>query len=583
MNPETKRRLRLLFSLFRPRLAALAAGFAALLAVDAMQLFIPRVIRDAVDGIAAGSADAQSLFRQGLVIAALGCGVFVCRYGWRRLILGASRQVERDLRARIFDAVLGLDAPFFHKNPPGSIVALASNDLNAVQMACGMGLVALVDAVVMTLACIGFMLAMHPFLTLIAVAPLPFLALATALLSARLHHRFAAAQKRFAELSEFCRQSFAAIRLVKAAGIEARQTRAFGRIGRSYIRDNLRLATVQGTLFPFSGLVGSLCLLLVLLAGGRLVIAGAVSVGELVAFISYLFMLTWPMMAFGWVAGLFQRGMTSLSRIMKVLDSRPVMAEPSEPLPLPAMENGARIELFGLNLDSGPGRRLLEGIELSAGPGLLGIAGPTGAGKSLIAAVIARILPVADGCLFINGVDANRISPAAWRGLVAFVPQHSLLFADTVRANIALGRPDADLAEIEAAARAAAIHDEIMAMPAGYETGIGERGVSLSGGQKQRLALARAILSGRPVLVMDDPLSAVDAATEQEIIANLREIFRNRTCIVASHRFSLFEEADQVVVIERGRVTDRGSHRELAARNPWYARVAARQAMELNP
>jgi len=557
---------------------ALAAGVICLLAVDGAQLFIPRVIRAAVDDLSGNSATPASLLGQAGLIFILGFIVFVCRYGWRRLLLGASRRMECDLRGRIYDALLGLDAPFFHKNPSGEIIALASNDLTAVQLAFGMGLVALLDAVVMTLACIGFMVTMHLGLTLIAILPLPFLAVATWYFSARIHRRFAAVQKCFAGLSEFGRQSIAAIRLVKAAGIEARQEKEFDCLGREYVRDNVGLAMVQGLLFPLSTMVAGLCLLMVLYFGGRLVVAGVISVGTFVAFISYLFMLTWPMMAFGWVTNLFQRGMASLNRISRIIDSRPRLGEPDLPLPLPSRQSGVEIVMKDLVLTSGEGVELLKGIDLAAGPGLLGIVGPTGSGKSLLAAALCRVLPVADGSLFINGVDVNRLSLTEYRAQIAFVPQHSLLFADTIYANIAFARPGAGREEVEEAARLAVIHEEIMAMEFGYQTHIGERGVSLSGGQVQRIALARALLADRPVLVIDDGLSAVDTATEQAIVNNLQDIFHQKTCLVISHRLAVLPAADLILVLADGEVSCRGSHEELLAECPYYARVAAWQS-----
>ncbi len=566
---------RLIQSLFRPYLPTVIAGFIALLGVDGLQLFIPRVIKAAVDDLGHGLAGPASLLHQGAIIAAMGIGVFVCRYGWRRLLLGTSRRIERDIRARLYDAILGLDAPFFHKNSPGEIIALASNDLNAVQMALGMGLVALVDAVVMTLACITFMLAMDPYLTLMAVLPLPFLALATAFLSRRIHYHFNSVQKRFADLSEFGRRSFAAIRLVKATNIAARQVRDFDAVGRGYVDENISLAVVQGLLFPLSVLVAALCLLMVLFFGGRLVISGGISVGSFVAFISYLFMLTWPMMAFGWVVNLFQRGMASLARIMAVIATRPLIVAPAVAVAV-VPESEVRIEVRDLRVDAGAGR-LLDGVSFTAGRGLLGIVGPTGAGKSVLAAVMARVLPVDDGHYFINDVDVNRLDPGDCRALFALVPQQSLLFADTIHNNIAFARPDAGRDEIEAAAKTAAIHAEIMAMPGGYETIIGERGVSLSGGQKQRLALARALVAGRPVLIIDDGLAAVDTATEQRIVKNLRQTFRSRTCIVISHRLAVLGEADTIIVLEHGRISASGGHEELLAVNSYYARVAAWQ------
>ncbi len=571
------RAVRILFPLLGQYKIHLLAGFVALLGVDAMQLFIPRLVKTGVDGLQAGSVSQPELFRLFGWITALAVAIGFWRFGWRYFLLGFSRFLERDLRDRLFAHLLTLDRPFFQRRTTGELMALVSNDLAAVQLACGMGLVAAVDALVMGVAALGFMAYIDLRLTLVAVLPMPVLALVARLLSARLHRRFRKVQEQFSQLTEFVRATLGAIRLVKAYTQEEAQTVRFGRLGEEYVRDNLRLALVQGTLFPSSGLVANISLLLVLLFGGRLVIGGEITAGDFVAFISYLFMMTWPMMAIGWVANLFQRGVTSLGRIDAVLEERPSFRAPvgSCVLPTPPYSLELRAARFAYPGQTSPA---LEGISVCFPPGVTGIVGRTGAGKSALCHLLTRLYPVPDRTFFLNDTDVNSLDLDLVRSLIAYVPQETLLFSDTIGANIALGRPQAGQQEIEAAARAAAIHGEIVGMAKGYETVVGERGVRLSGGQRQRLALARALLLDRPVLVMDDGLSAVDMQTEQEIIRALATFQRGRTCIVVSHRLAPLAEADEIVVLAEGRIADRGGHADLLERNASYRAMYRQQS-----
>jgi len=561
---------------YSPRLIG---GLLALLAVDLLQLGIPRLVKRAVDLLSHGTASQIALAQSAFAIFLLALGIAGCRFVWRYLVLGFSRLVERDLRDDFFRHLLTLDRPFFQKKPVGAIMALATNDLAAVQLAGGMGLVACADAAIMGIAAMACMAYISPKLTLIAVLPMPFLALLTRVLSARLHRRFLKVQEQFSRLTEFARGTITGIRLLKAYTQEGPQAEGFNRLGRQYQRDNIRLARVHGTLFPISGLVGNTSLLLAIFFGGRLVIGGVITVGDFVAFISYLYMLTWPMMAVGWVANLFQRGLTSLGRLGEVMEAGPTLADPAQPVPFPAGQT--EIRLCNLHFQyEGQEQPALAEVSCIIGAGeIVGLVGRSGSGKSTLCHLLARQYPVADGAIFLNGVDINRLSLAAVRGRVAYVPQDVLLFSDTVAANIAFGNPEASQEQIEAAAKTCRIHEEIIGFSEGYRTRIGERGVMLSGGQRQRIALARAILLDRPLLIIDDSLSAVDLETEQEIISGLANYLPGRTCLIVSHRIAPLRDAARIMVLEEGRLRAQGNHAELLAISPFYRTMYHQQQM----
>jgi ATP-binding cassette subfamily B protein len=555
----------------------LAGGIGLLLVVDLLQLLIPRVIKLAVDELQSGLADSASLLRQAGLILAYALAIAACRFGWRYLVLGFSRLLERDLRNRLLARLVRLDRPFFNRRTAGEIMALSGNDLTNVQMACGIGLVSFVDAIMMTAAAVAFMAYIHPGLTILALAPMPILALLTGLLSALLHHRFKLVQEQFSHLTEFARSTLGAIRLIKAYTQEHDQGVRFDRLGREYVRNNIRLAMVQGALFPFSTLIANLCLLLVVFFGGRLTISGAISIGDFVAFMTYLALMTWPMMAMGWVTNLFQRGVTSLHRIRAVLDEEPELRDPAEPAAPPA---GTNLRLRDLSFRyAGQKELALAGISLEITPGLLGIVGRSGSGKTTLCQLLARLYPVPDHTVFLENVDVNRLELAAVREKIAYVPQETILFSDSIRTNIAFGRPEASQAEIEEAARAAGIHEEIVEFREGYDSRVGEKGLLLSGGQRQRIALARALLLNRPIVIIDAGLSAVDTDTEHRIIENFRRWLPGRTCIMVSHRVAPLLEAERILVMERGRIAAQGNHQALLELSPFYRTIHQHQMM----
>ena len=564
--------VRLVLPFFRQYRLQLALGFLSLLAVNGLQLIIPRVIKHAVDGLQDKAIDTATLLRSGLIIVGLAVCIAIFRFGWRYMILGFSRHLEKDFRNWLFSHLLTLDRIFFQRNTTGEIMALATNDLAAVQLAGGMGLVAFADALVLSIAALSFMAYIHPGLTLIAIVPMPFLALLTRFLSNRLHRYFKKVQEQFSKITEFVRISINSVHMIKAYTLERSQTERFDAMGREYVQGNLRLAKVQGTLFPVSGLVANTSMLLVLLFGGRLTIQGSITIGDFVAFTSYLFMLTWPMMALGWVTNLFQRGVTSLQRIQNILEQRPVIAAPSLPAPVPEEIISLRVENlhFTYAAQSDP---ILRNITLEIHRGILGIVGKTGSGKTTLCHLLARLYPVEKDTLFWNDVDINRFDLAQVRRKIALVPQDITVFSDTVRANITMGKPEASQEEIETVARAAAIHAEIGELPQGYDTRIGEKGAKLSGGQRQRIALARALLADRPILIIDDGLSAVDIETEHAIITAMQPFIRDRICIMVSHRLAPLAQADQLIVMDSGKVVAQGNHEYLLQNNRFYATI----------
>ena len=564
---------------FRRYIGKVSAGFLALVAVDFLQLVIPRVIKNAVDALQFGTATSNGLLAAGAIIIVLALFIAVLRFLWRNMLLGFSRSVETDLRSRLFAHLLTLDRAFFQRRTAGEIMALATNDLSSVQLATGMGLVAFVDAAFMGVAAIAFMAYINPWLTLIAVAPMPFLAIITRYLSARLHRRFKKVQEQFSDLTEFVRSTFSGVRLLKAYNQEMGQSERFERMGKTYIHDNMRLSFIYGALFPISGLLANASLLLVLVFGGRMAIGGTLTAGDFVAFINYLLLMTWPMMAIGWVADLFQRGMTSLGRIQSLFDERPCLLDHVPPATTPLLNGGVQLRNLSFTYPN-QSQAVLRDLDLEIRPGqFIGLVGRTGSGKTTLCHLLTRLYPVADGTVLFDGQDVNHLPLAVVREAIAYVPQEVILFSDTIAFNISMGKPEASPEEIEAAARAAAIHDEIMAMKDGYQTRIGERGVKLSGGQRQRVAIARALLLDRPIIIIDDALSAVDMETEHAIIRSIAGYLKGHTCLIVSHRIAPLADAHEILVMERGRIVARGDHDALLAASPFYATIYRQQSM----
>lgn len=583
-KPDGQVRLRTLWILlladqFKHHRFRLVFGFCALIIVDFLQLCIPLAVKEAIDSLTTLDTTMEHLFGLACLIVAIAFSVVLLRYVWRRMLIGFSRHLEQSLRNRIFSHILSMDQHFFSRRSTGDIMAHGTNDLNALQMACGMGMVAAVDAFVLSLAAIGFMIHIHPTLTLFALLPLPFLAVATRILSARLHHRFNHVQEQFALLTEFARSALVSVKLIKAYTFEPNQVGRFDRMGRDYRYANIRVAMINGLLFPTSTLVGNCGHLIILVFGGRLVIEGSITLGDFAAFTTYLQMLIWPMMAVGWVANLTQRGVTALRRIHNLVTAEPILIDAPDKAS-PTQDSGT-FRAKSLTF-SYPGSSInqLEDVSFVVQPGIIGITGRTGSGKTTLCRLLLRLFPVDDGSLFFGSADVNHQKIDSIRSRIAYVSQEPVLFSDTVAGNIGFGGTNVSADLIEAAAVDADIHREILEFKDGYDTMIGERGITLSGGQRQRIALARALVTDRPVLVIDDGLSAVDTSTENRIIDALRKRFAGKSVFVVSNRIKLLSLTDRILVLENGKLAADGPHDSLLSTNPFYQSIYHKQMQE---
>lgn len=571
------------YTLIRPyfaeKKAALALGLISLIIVNFLQLFIPRVIKWAVDDLTAMSLDTAGLLVYAGQIAGIGCCIGLFRYVWRNCLLGTSRRVEEGLRNRLFSHLQTLSAQYFDSTRTGDLMAHATNDILQVRMATGMGLVAINDAIFLGLAAIGFMLAISPVLTLLVLIPMPLIIIGTRFFTKRMHQRYQAVQASFSDLTEAVRERMAGIRLIKAYNLEQAESAHLNAHSQAYVQENLKLIRTTGAFFPLMLLLTNLSMAVVIYFGGRLTIVHTISPGDFVAFISYLGLLTWPMMAMGWVINLMQRGKASLGRIQTILDTKPAITSPSRPQTLPSSPPHLAIERVSFIYPGG--QAALQDITFQVQPGqTLGLVGPPGAGKSTLLQLIPRLYDPSQGRITIHGLDLQHVSLSALRSLVAYVPQDPFLFSGTIRDNLRLGREGATEKDMFRALRMADMEDTVLEFAKGLDTVVGERGVILSGGQKQRIGLARAFLHAGPLLVLDDPISQVDTQTGRRILDHLLPETRERTTLIASHRLAALSTADWIITLDQGQILETGTHDQLMAHNGFYARTYRFQEIE---
>jgi ATP-binding cassette subfamily B multidrug efflux pump len=560
--------------------AVVGLGLFSLLVVDFLQLVVPRIIKWAVDDLTTGRIKATGLLRYASYIVGVALLIGIFRFIWRRCLIGASRRVEEGIRNRIFSHIQTLSPAYFDKTKTGDLMAHATNDVLNVRMAVGMGMVALTDAVVLGLAAIGFMLYINVTLTVFALLPMPIIVVLARVLSRRMHSLYREVQACFAQLTEVVRERISGIRVVKAYNRENGEARRLADISRDYWRKNLRLVRVTGLFFPGMMFFSNLSLAVVLYLGGQQAISLTITPGDFVAFISYLGLLTWPMMAMGWVMNLIQRGAASLDRISVILETKPDIVNPPDPSPLKEFRGDIVFDQVGFRY--GPGLpAVLSNVSFSLSAGqTLGVVGPTGSGKTTLCHLISRLADVTAGAVYIDQVDIRRIRVETLRTHMAVVPQDAFLFSGTIRHNLCFGKEDASEAQILGAVRAAKLYDTIMQFPGQFDTVIGEKGVTLSGGQKQRLALARALLISAPILLLDDPMSQVDTETAAAMLTRIRELSRARTSVIVSHRLSHVRHADLILVLDRGGIAEAGTHRELMALEGYYSRMYRWQEIE---
>ena len=556
-------------------------------------ILFPQVLRRAINDLNTG-VTRQKLFHYALYILAIALIKGIFQFLTRWVVIGISRDIEFDLRNDLFAHLERLSYSYYQRNRTGDIMARATNDLNAVRMLLGPAIMYSANTLVFTAGALGFMLAISPKLTVFAFLPLPIASIVIQHFGRRIHQRFERIQAMFSDISARAQENFSGARVIRAYVQEQSEIAAFEGANHEYIRRSLGLVRLMGMLWPTLELMLGAAVVIVLWLGGRQVLLGKMSVGDFVAFNTYMVQLTWPVIALGWVINLFQRGTASMVRIQEILSQQPEIAD-EEPQVLPG--RGARrstvnvhgdilgeIEFRNLNFAYN-GVSVLKHINLRIPAGSsLAIVGPTGSGKTTLVNLIPRIYDTESGAVLIDGKPIRQFPLDSLRRQIGFVPQETFLFSDTIRENIAYGiaREDgeAQLEDIKAAAEAANIARDIEGFPEGYNTTVGERGITLSGGQKQRTAIARALLRSPRILILDDALSSVNTQTEDKILNHLREIMRGRTTIFISHRVSTVRNANCIAVLHQGRIVELGTHDQLIARNGYYTELYNKQLLE---
>ena len=587
----------------------LAIGLFVLILVNAIQLVIPLIIRDTVDGFSDPTYRQIDILRSSIFIVLLALCTIIMRYLWRMLIIGNSYSIELKLRGSFYNHLMKLSQNYFNFSKIGDLMALATNDLNAVRMLFGIGLIAGADIFLLATSSFLFMVSINLRLTLLAVIPMVALPFMIFYFGKKMHKRFGAVQNSFAKLSGMIQESISGIRIVKSFTQEDAELKKMQVYSNDFVSQNIKMSKLSGFFHPSMDVIISISMVLVLILGGGAVIKGEISIGSFIAFFSYLGMLIWPMFAIGWIVDMYQRGSASLKRLNEVWETMPEMAD-NEDTDHSITEIKGELEIRGLSFAYGEsGKRdesdvpsfvpngtsttdesdsintstqmIFKNISVSIKSGqTMAVCGRTGTGKTTFIDLLCRVYSPEKNTIFVDGNDIYKVPLELLRASIVMVPQDIFLFSDTIANNIALGRPEASIEEIEKAARAAAVYEDIVEFEKGFDTIVGERGVTVSGGQKQRIAIARALLTDPKILILDDALSAVDTKTEKEILGNLIELRKNKTNIIIAHRISALSHADKIIVLSEGVIFEEGNHTELLEKGGIYSELYEKQKIE---
>lgn len=550
-----------------------------LVVIAILQLVPPRIVGIVIDGVSKQHMPASTLAFWIGILLLVAVVVYLLRYVWRVLLFGASYLLAVELREKYYRQLSNQAPSFYHRHRTGDLIARATNDVDRVVFAAGEGVLTLVDSLVMGLAVLFVMSTQISWeLTLLSLIPMPIMALVIKHQGAQLHSRFKSAQAAFSMLNDQAQESLTSIRMIKSFGLENHQSKRFADVAAEAGARNMHVAKVDARFNPTIFIAIGCANLLAIGGGGVMVIHGHLTLGQLTSFVMYLGLMIWPMLALAWMFNIVERGSAAYSRIRSMLSEPSTVQGGERSLPQGRGVLSVDVERFAYSEGTNP---VLHNIQFNLAPGqMLGLCGPTGAGKSALLSLIQRQFDPDQGEVCFHGISLRELRLDEWRARLAVVSQTPFLFSDSVAMNIALGKPDATQEDIERVAKLASVHEDILRLPEGYQTEVGERGVMLSGGQKQRISIARALLLDAEILILDDALSAVDGRTEYQILHNLREWGENRTVIISAHRLSALTEASEILVLQQGAVAQRGLHSELSQQRGWYRDMHRFQQIE---
>ena len=559
-------------------------GLLCLILVDAGELFIPRLMKRVIDYIGTEGFSLEFVGKTVGLIMIIALGVAIARFGWRYFIIGASRRIENDLRYKLFSHLLTLSTSYFGRTKTGDLMARATNDMRAIRMASGMAFVAFVDATFLSVAILFIIFSEYPKLAAISVIPLPVITVLVLLVGKLVRRYFKAVQEGFSRLTENVQETLSGLRVIKSFAREEYFQNKFFKTNEEYKNSNMRLVRLWGFFFPVINFISGISIMLLFTFGGIAVIEKSITPGDFVALISYLTMLTWPLMGMGFTVNILQRGAASLSRINEILNQEAEIKSPDSPSDFLSSSD---ITIKNLDFSykgpgTGPGSEdVLKSIDLVIPKGsTLGILGRTGSGKSTFIRLLPRLIDPPPGTVFIGNTDIRDLKLSELRSSIGFVPQDTFLFSSTIKENIKFGKPDAEDSEILEMADLSTISKDLNDFPDGWDTEVGERGITLSGGQKQRIAISRAMILDPSILILDDAFSSVDTATEEKILSGFLDGRKGKTNILVSHRVSTLFHADTIIVIDKGRIIQKGTHKELYAAEGFYREIAILQEAE---